>query len=102
MINLHGMTIVTTCLAVIVFLLTITALKMGLFGEVKDQDKNEIDLVGATDLLNAKNRRIAELKDVLKLAREDLLMRAQEDSNGLKVIGLDSAIWAELNEELKE
>jgi hypothetical protein len=29
-------------------------------------------------------------------------MRAQEDSNGLKVIGLDSAIWAELNEELKE
>ena len=75
---------------------------MGLFGEVKDQDKNEIDLVGATDLLNAKNRRIAELKDVLKLAREDLLMRAQEDSNGLKVIGLDSAIWAELNEELKE
>jgi hypothetical protein len=86
----------------IVFLLTITALKMGLFGEVQDQDKNEIDLVEATDSLNAKNRRIAELKEVLKLAREDLLMRAEEDSNGLKVVGISSSIWTQLNEELKK
>jgi len=75
---------------------------MGLFGEVQDQDKNEIDLVEATDSLNAKNRRIAELKEVLKLAREDLLMRAEEDSNGLKVVGISSSIWTQLNEELKK
>ena len=100
--TLQTMVIFPTCMLGIVFLLTITALKMGLFGEVQDQDKNEIDLVEATDSLNAKNRRIAELKEVLKLAREDLLMRAEEDSNGLKVVGISSSIWTQLNEELKK
>jgi hypothetical protein len=64
--------------------------------------EREIYLIDAPDLLNAKDKRIAELKEILKLAKKDLLMRAEEDSNWGKVVGISSSIWTQLNEELKE
>ena len=46
--------------------------------------------------------RIAELEEVLTLVKKDLLMRAEEDSDGCKVVDLSSSIWIKLKEELKE
>ena len=46
--------------------------------------------------------RIAELEKVLALVKKDLLMRAEEDSNGCKVVDLSSSIWIKLTEALKE
>ena len=46
--------------------------------------------------------RIAELEEVLTLIKKDLLMRAEEDSDGCKVVDLSSSIWIKLKEALKE
>ena len=46
--------------------------------------------------------KIAELEKVLTLVKKDLLMRAEEDSDGCKVVDLSSSIWIKLKEALKE
>jgi hypothetical protein len=43
----------------------------------------------------------AELKKLLSLVKKDLLMRAEEDSDGCKVVNLSSFIWIKLKETLK-
>ena len=53
-------------------------------------------------LLNAKDYRIAELESLLKRVSKDLLMRAELDSDGFKVVDLSSSIWINLKEALKE
>ena len=52
--------------------------------------------------LDKPTERIAELEKVLALVKKDLLMRAEEDSNGCKVVDLSSSIWIKLTEALKE
>jgi hypothetical protein len=46
--------------------------------------------------------KIAELEEVLTLVKKDLLMRAEEDSDGYKVVDLSSSIWIKLKEALNE
>jgi hypothetical protein len=43
----------------------------------------------------------AELEKLLSLVKKDLLMRAEEDSDGCKVVNLSSFIWIKLKETLK-
>jgi hypothetical protein len=43
----------------------------------------------------------AEFKKLLSLVKKDLLMRAEEDSDGCKVVNLSSFIWIKLKEALK-
>tara|TARA_R110002153_G_scaffold162174_1_gene314651 strand:+ start:593 stop:802 length:210 start_codon:yes stop_codon:yes gene_type:complete len=59
-------------------------------------------LLFAYSTITALNERIAELEKVLALVKKDLLMRAEEDSNGCKVVDLSSSIWIKLTEALKE
>ena len=47
-------------------------------------------------------KRIAELEKTLKAVKKDLLMRAEEDSEGCKVVELSSSVWVQLKEALKE
>ena len=47
-------------------------------------------------------KRIAELESILALVKKDLLMRAEEDSEGFKVVDLSSSIWIKLKEALEE
>ena len=48
----------------------------------------------------ADSNRIAELEKALKAVKKDLLMRAEEDSDG--VVELSWAVWLQLKEALKE
>ena len=56
----------------------------------------------AVSRIDFMNNKIAELEKVLALVKKDLLMRAEEDSNGCKVVDLSSSIWIKLTEALKE
>ena len=56
----------------------------------------------AQEWTQEKDAKIAELEEVLTLVKKDLLMRAEEDSNGCKVVDLSSSIWINLTEALKE
>ena len=47
-------------------------------------------------------KRIVELEKVLELVKKDLLMRAEEDEDGIKVVDLSSSIWIKIKEALKE
>ena len=47
-------------------------------------------------------KRIVELEKLLKLIKKDLLMRAEEDEDGIKVVDLSSSIWIKIKEALKE
>ena len=47
-------------------------------------------------------RKIAELEEALKAVKKDLLIRAEEDSDGCKVVSLGSSVWIQLKEALKE
>tara|TARA_R110000737_G_scaffold179380_1_gene203487 strand:+ start:253 stop:468 length:216 start_codon:yes stop_codon:yes gene_type:complete len=49
-----------------------------------------------------KDKRIAELECLLNRVSKDLLMRAEVDSDGFKVVDLSSSIWIALKEALKE
>ena len=49
-----------------------------------------------------KNLRISGLEETLRLTHKDLLMRAEEDSSGCKVVGLSSFVWGRVKEALKE
>ena len=55
--------------------------------------------------IKAENRefkkRIAELENVLKEVKKDLLMRAEQDSDGFKVVNISSSLWITLNDEIK-
>ena len=78
-------------------------------GECNRFDEHQIDaleqfcfaLYENTEL-DKPTERIAELEEVLKLVRKDLLMRAEEESDGCKVVDLSSFIWTRLNEVLEE
>jgi hypothetical protein len=52
------------------------------------------------ELVELRNEK-AELKKLLSLVKKDLLMRAEEDSDGCKVVNLSSFIWIKLKETLK-
>ena len=54
----------------------------------------------AEDVENKK--RITELESLLKRVSQDLLMRAELDSDGFKVVDLSSSIWINLKEAIKE
>jgi hypothetical protein len=41
-------------------------------------------------------------KKIVALVKKDLLMRAEEDSDGCKVVDLSSSIWLKLNEVLED
>jgi hypothetical protein len=51
--------------------------------------------------LDVRDKRIADLKAVLKLVHKDLLERAEEDSDGCKVVNLGSSVWLQLKKILK-
>jgi hypothetical protein len=54
------------------------------------------------ELLRFANKKIVAMEQILALVKKDLLMRAEEDSDGCKVVDLSSSIWIKLNEALKE
>ena len=47
-------------------------------------------------------QRVAELEKELVLVHKDLLMRAEEDSQGYKVVDLSHSVWIQLKEALEE
>jgi hypothetical protein len=47
-------------------------------------------------------KRIAELESLLKRVSQDLLMRAELDTDGFKVVDLSSSIWINLKKALME
>jgi hypothetical protein len=53
-------------------------------------------------MLQQANKKIVAMEKILALVKKDLLMRAEEDSDGCKVVDLSSSIWIKLNEALKE
>jgi hypothetical protein len=53
-------------------------------------------------LLRLANKKIVAMEQILALVKKDLLMRAEEDSDGCKVVDLSSSIWIKLNEALEE
>ena len=57
--------------------------------------------VWAHDEIVNQDKRIAELEKTLKVVKKDLLMRAEEDSEGCKVVELSSSVWIQLKEALK-
>jgi hypothetical protein len=46
--------------------------------------------------------KIAELDSLLKRVSQDLLMRAELDSDGFKVVDLSSSLWMQVKKALKE
>jgi hypothetical protein len=48
------------------------------------------------------HKKIAELEYVLKCVKKDLLIRAEEDSDGFKIVNLSSSLWITLNDVIKE
>ena len=70
-----------------------------------DQDSIRVELAYSHDfyssIIESKNERIAELEKALKAVKKDLLMRAEEDSEGCKVVELSSSVWIQLKEALK-
>jgi hypothetical protein len=46
-------------------------------------------------------KRIVELELILDKVRSDLLMRAEVDSDGYKVVNLSSSIWINLKEAIR-
>ena len=70
------------------------------------EDENYVDtlktiVIKSTKRIVVLEREKVELEKVLRLVRKDLLMRAEEDSDGCTVVDLSSFIWAKLNEVLK-
>jgi hypothetical protein len=45
-------------------------------------------------------KRIAELEEVINLVHKDLLLRAELDSDGCKVVDLSSSIWIKLSSSI--
>ena len=54
------------------------------------------------EIIHGQKMHIAELDSILALVKKDLLMRAEEDSEGFKVVDLSSSIWIKLKEALEE
>ena len=69
--------------------------------EFKSETQQMVDKANAS-IISEQRERIAELEEVLTLVKKDLLMRAEEDSDGCKVVDLSSSIWIKLKEALKE
>jgi predicted nuclease with TOPRIM domain len=46
---------------------------------------------------NDGDKRIAELEEVINLVHKDLLLRAEVDDSGCKVVDLSSSIWIKLS-----
>jgi hypothetical protein len=68
----------------------------------KQSQESKEDVSRAIEIILIKDAKIAELEKVLALVKKDLLMRAEEDSNGCKVVDLSSSIWIKLTEALKK
>ena len=56
----------------------------------------------AHEQIDTEVAKIAELEKALKAVKKDLLMRAEEDSDGCKVVELSWSVWLQLKEALKE
>ena len=56
----------------------------------------------AHESLDSKDVEIAELESLLKRVSQDLLMRAELDSDGFKVVDLSSSVWMQVKKALKE
>lgn len=48
------------------------------------------------------SERIEELESLIKSIHSDLLERAEEDSEGFKVVDIGSSIWLRVKDEIKE
>jgi hypothetical protein len=59
-------------------------------------------VVSISKELDHTKSRVSELELILNKVSRDLLMRAELDSDGCKVVDLSSSIWIKLNELLKE
>jgi hypothetical protein len=46
--------------------------------------------------------RVLKLESILNLAHKDLLMRADEGSDGCKVVNISSSIWVKIKEAIKK
>lgn len=81
----------------------------GIYWLISSQDKPQAYLYNEWTYCEPKTslrsladiRRIIELEDLLKLIKKDLLMRANEDDDGTKVVDLSSSIWIKINSLLE-
>ena len=72
--------------------------------QYKDASRKELwDILQIQmQVLQAEAAKVAELEKTLRLTHKDLLMRAEEDSHGCKVVDLSSFVWDRVKEALKE
>jgi hypothetical protein len=65
-------------------------------------EKLEKIIIRLSKEVDDERSRVAELELILNKVSRDLLMRAEVDSDGCKVVDLSSSIWIKLKELLKE
>jgi hypothetical protein len=53
-------------------------------------------------VIAALETKILKLESLLNLVHKDLLMRAEEDHDGYKVVDLSSSIWMQINEVINK
>ena len=72
-----------------------------------DEDTSSIEMnsrlaIAFAKRLDAKDEHISNLENLLKRIGQDLLMRAEVDIDGFKVVELSSSIWMNLKDVLEQ
>ena len=68
------------------------------------KERARLDMAHKADklIIIALRKQVKELEYVLKWVKKDLLIRAEEDNDGFKVVNLSSSLWITLNDVIKE
>ena len=68
------------------------------------KERARLDMAHKLDelIIIALRKQVKELEYVLKWVKKDLLIRAEEDNDGFKVVNLSSSLWITLNDVIKE
>jgi hypothetical protein len=68
------------------------------------KERARLDMARKADelIIIALRKQVKELEYVLKWVKKDLLIRAEEDNDGFKVVNLSSSLWITLNDVIKE
>ena len=68
----------------------------------KERARLDMACMSQALIIIALRKQVKELEYVLKWVKKDLLIRAEEDSDGFKIVNLSSSLWITLNDVIKE
>jgi hypothetical protein len=101
--NKHDAVNFELCTSVAAVITQIDNMATGIIAELEKESSKHIEIcerhVSTRKYLEDKT---AKLENLLKRIGQDLLMRAEVDSDGFKVVELSSSIWMKLKDVLEE